>query len=144
MTNEFIVDEPIKLNDYFSNLTQLRLLFHTHVYNDITNIELLKTAISNHVDTISIDYDDLQKVFSIKIKKTTMKKDNKFEHNVFYYYNIFENIFLEFLLHNAHMLNTFLKDTMYLSVDNILQNIKSLSTMYNIACVSDNIIVLYV
>ena len=127
----------------FANLTDLRLLFHHHVYNDDNNIEQLKQIIENNIDALSIDYNNTQRIVSIKIKKTSMKKNSNFEHTTFYYYNIFENIFRQYIGLYTSQINPFLHNTEFMSIQYILNSDTSMRTMYNIACVSDNIVVLY-
>ena len=129
--------------DSLSNLTELRLLYHQYLYSDISNIELLKSIIMQNIDILSCDYDNTKNTISIRIKKTSMKKNSNFEHSTIYYYNIFNNIFRHFMMSTMCIIDPILKDTKYGSIDYILKNAINVNTMYNLTCISDNIIIIY-
>ena len=141
--NSTISLEVNKGPEYMSNLTNLRLLYHQYVYNDNANIELLKSIIMQNIDTLSCDYDQEKNTISIRIKKTSMKKNSDFEHSTIYYYYIFNNIFRHYLMNTMCIIDPILKDTEYGSINNILENALNVNTMYNLTCMSDNIIMIY-
>ena len=123
------------------NATELRLLFHKYLYNNSNIIEELIQIIGSYIDSLSIEYSPENKSISIKIKKTTMKKNSNFIHNTDYYYPLFNNIMYHFFCHHTEIMNI-AKDNNY-DMPSFDQYLSLIPGSYNITCVSDNIIIMY-
>lgn len=131
--------KPQKISNNITDMTSIRMALYKNVYSDISNINILMSLISSVIDTLLIEYNPVTNSINIKIKKTSMKKDQMFCHNTSYYYAIFTNIFSQYIISNIDLIKN---DINYLDITD-LQNPMQLSMVFNLTCVSDNIIIIY-
>lgn len=138
--NDAIFNKGVDLE--ILNTTELRLLLHKYFYNNINDINELMSIINGAIDTLSIDYNDESKSIAIKIKKTSMKRNSNFTHNTDYYYPIFNEIFRQFFANNLRGIIEAAKTDHY-NTDTLYNYISLIPGIYNITCMSDNIVILY-
>ena len=136
LTNDYIQES------FMNEISEFRVSMHKCLYNDPDCINTLDNIIKNHLEVLSVEFDQAQKYFVIKIKKTSMKKNQNFAHSTNYYYNIFNNIFSEFISTYSNRINQERKGL----GNYMLSNVVSLGTtnlLYGLTVLSDNIIILY-
>lgn len=126
-----------------SNINNIRYILFTNFYSNPMYIESLKSIITKHIDCLSIDYDPVRYTFTIKIKKTSMRKVNGFSHESIFYHNIISSIFEEFLkTHERDVLN--ILSCRYPEPGSALQYIYSmpgfLANLCLVSCMQDNIV----
>lgn len=138
----------IDKHSYETDLTlvnEIRYILFTKVYNDITSIKSLTDVISHSIDCLSIEYDHMSYTFTIKIKKTSMRKIHGFNHNPNFYYAVVSDIFKLFLDMNENTivdaLSVKFTDPIAIFV-NLLHSPSKLSNLCHVSCISDNIIVI--
>lgn len=122
------------INQKITNGTNFRVLMYNKGYlNKPEYINTLIDIINKYISTMDVSYSTSDFTITVKIKKTAMKKYPNFSHNVMYYYGIFNTIFREFV------------DGLELYYDNSIPPIDSgeISGLYNLTCVSDNIIIVH-
>lgn len=131
-----------------SDINTLRYLLIRDLYIDKNYIEILINIISKCIEVLSYEYDPASYTITIKIKKTSMRKNfgNKFTNNPAFYYQLMPNIFAEFLNINKENIIRSLSskyDDPISAYDYImLKNHKYglLNNLCHISCFSDNII----
>jgi hypothetical protein len=80
-----------------NKLTDLRLQIRQKIYNNDDYVQLLLNDIQDVLDCTSIFYNKENVRIDIKIKKTSMKKNDDYTHNVVYYYTLIEKAVSSFL-----------------------------------------------
>jgi hypothetical protein len=80
-----------------NKLTDLRLQIRQKIYNNDDYVQLLLNDIQDVLDCTSIFYNKENVRIDIKIKKTSMKKNDDYTHNVVYYYPLIEKAVSSFL-----------------------------------------------
>ena len=68
------------------DVNNLRYLLFTNFYNNPNYIDMLKEIINKNIECLGIDYSFVDFAFTIKIKKTTMRKMYRFRHNPIFYH----------------------------------------------------------
>lgn len=140
----YINDKSYGDREDLITISSFRYLLNTSIYNQIDAINDLSMIIGGYIDCLTMDYNNMNRVFTIKIKKTSMKKMYSFQHNTAFYYNIIPSIFKDFLNKEKDSIIALLRTTCnnpiqtfnnIISKDNII-----LSGLCEVTCVSDNII----
>ena len=139
----FIDNKP-----YPSNLTDvdnMRYILNNTLYKDTNAIESLKQIITRYIDCLGIEFSPVNFTFTIKIKKTAMRKMSGFKHMSDYYYQTIPNIFREFISsHEQNVLQglrTIYPDP-YSALQYYYNNISILANLCHLTCISDNIVII--
>ena len=133
-------------NDYKIDLTDIqniRYLLFTNLYGNIVYINSLKEIISRYIDCLSIDFDSSSYKFTIKIKKTSMRKNSGFENDPNYYYRILPNIFYDFIQSNKEMICQIFDHNMDNGeeiINSLCNQTYCLSNLCQVTCMGDNIV----
>lgn len=118
---------------------KLKILFYKEIYSNPQYIDYL-TNLLLQTDIFSVEYND--KVFTLKIKKTTIKKKYDHNHDSIFYYTIINDVFIDFISHFRSEISSLLSiNNINISINDIL-NSNIISGLYNIATVSNNIVFL--
>lgn len=120
---------------------ELKLFLHNFIYSDLSKINELNNLIAYNFNVFKIEFNENEKSFEIKIKKTTMKKLQN-ESSVYYYYDLLNKIFVEFFKNNIElfkMMNASISNELF----DLLLDHDFVYTLYTITAISDNIIILY-
>lgn len=120
---------------------ELKLFLHNFIYSDLSKINELNNLIAYNFNVFKIEFNENEKSFEIKIKKTTMKKLQN-ESSVYYYYDLLNKIFVEFFKNNIElfkMMNVSISNELF----DLLLDHDFVYTLYTITAISDNIIILY-
>lgn len=120
---------------------QLRYFLFTNLYSDRSYIESLSNIIAKHIDCLSIEYSEESYSFTIKIKKTAMRKFPGFEHDPNFYYQKIKDIFDEFIhTHEAAISNLLFGN----NCGDLYQVVSSLyyPLLCHLSCIFDNIIII--
>lgn len=128
------------------DINKIRYLLFTNFYSNANYIVSLTEIINNNIECIGIDYSSMDYTFTIKIKKTAMRKSyHGFRHNPnFYYHNTISNIFRQFLKTHENEVIRILS-TEFENPNYVLESIYNNDIMTNlchITCISDNIIMM--
>ena len=107
-------------------------------------------SISKYIDCNTIEFDEYNFQFNIKIKKTAMKARKAIPCNdSVYYRGILTNIFYDFVSKHKSEIIKSLKDKnlyeteeQYQAAYNLGTDMFNLSTIGNISCYSDNIVII--
>ncbi len=134
--------------NYETNLTDIqniRYLLFLNLYGNEAYINLLSEIIAKHIDCLSIDYNSNNYTFTIKIKKTAMRKYHGFNHNPNYYYQIIHNIFKEFISNNLDIISYILKSK-YSNPQEIINKFNAgvycIENLCYVSCIADNILII--
>lgn len=124
----------------------IRHILFTEFYNNKSYIDELSNIIRHNIELINIDYDELNYSFTIRIKKTTMRKIQGFKQDSTFYYQIIPNIFYSFIKNHENDIINVLENrgcTDPAKIINELYNNKSImNALCFITCISDNIIII--
>lgn len=121
----------------YDNIIELKKRLHQYFYPNY--ISELISDISSNIDLFNIEVGE---DFSIvlKIKKTSIKKFGDYSHDSSFYYNIMNELLLNFLQRNINTISTIVDSNMNLS--NLI-NSNTINLYYNITTLGDNIICIY-
>lgn len=134
MINKMILNE----------IKNTRILLHNHFYINENNINDLINRISNNFNLFSIDYNPINKIIQLKIKKTNMKKIDSSD-LLNSYYRVINDIMVDYFINNygtiGELMNTY-KNEYNLNGNEItyLNNINTVYNFFHITIISDNII----
>jgi hypothetical protein len=78
-------------------LTGMRLLMRQKFYSNQQYTDLLLQDMEQQFDCTNISFDSDNMIIDIKIKKTAMKRQGNFSHDVTYYYPFITNAFDTFI-----------------------------------------------
>ncbi len=139
----------IENKNYETNLLDAHTIRHilfTEYYSNRSFIDELSDLIKSNIQVINIDYDELRYSFTIRIKKTTMRKMQGFKQDSTFYYRIIPNIFYEFIKnHESDFINS-LRNRGYedpvKTINNLYENKNIMNTLCFITCISDNVIMI--
>lgn len=123
----------------------LRLFMQKYIYSEIPYgiIPIMMESLNSFFNLFSINYDTECNCIVMKIKKTEMKKNQDFIHDVMYYYNdINEIISNTFIKYNKGIESIKREKDNSINTD-YLYNKNKVCYIYNITTLSDNIIVIY-
>lgn len=133
---------------YSSNLIDIdnmRYILNNTLYRDMAAIECLKQIICKYIDCLGIEFSPSEFSFTIKIKKTSMRKISGFKHMPDYYYQTIPSIFKEFISsHEQNVLQglrTIYQDP-YSALQYYYNNLSILANLCHLTCISDNIIII--
>lgn len=142
----YINDKCYSVGNDIQDMNDIRCLFHSYLYNDKNYIDSLQTILERYIDILQLSYDPCNKSFVIKIKKTAMKKQSKFEHNANFYYKLIVLSFKDFLIANKNQIIQILSykylDCSRDVYDMLINNENYLSMMCNIVCIGTNVILI--
>lgn len=124
----------------YNEIIELKKLIHTHIYPN--HIQELIGMISNSIDLFNIEVNENYTI-TIKIKKTSIKKYDSYEHECTFYYNIINNILYNFFMNNLNLIDCIRRNNGILSDTNTLLNGSNISLFYNITTLGDNIVCIY-
>lgn len=133
---------------YLNQTTNLRLFLHDTFYSREEVIGEILNTIPNYFDVFSINYIPDTRSIKIKIKKTNMKKnDSNYNHNTTYYYQIMNELFLNVFQSNWNFISNLLLANMKkysLRGDEMkyLSDINTISSVYNMTTLLDNVIII--
>lgn len=135
--------------NYQTNLVDIqniRYLLFTNLYGNEAFINSLTGIISRYIDCLNIDYSASNYTYTIKIKKTAMRKNHGFDHNPKYYYQIIPNIFKEFIQINQSAILSVLNQK-YANAQEIMNSLicsdfYCLANLCQISCIADNILII--
>lgn len=123
----------------------IRYLLFRYLYGDMSYIQNLSSIIERHIECLNNDYSAAFYTFTIKIKKTAMRKFPGFEHNPNFYYQIISNIFKEFLQSNQNIVIEILK-TKYQEPEAVLNNLYNnytlMANLCHVSCLADNVLII--
>lgn len=139
----FIQDQNFHTEDLVT-VADIRYLLFTNFYSNPLYIESLRNIICRHIECLNIEYDPIRYTFTIKIKKTSMRKLNGFNHESNFYHTIIGQIFYEFI--NTHQTDVIrVLGQKYENPIKVLERIVNTPIMANlclVSCFADNIICL--
>ena len=128
------------------SLSDLRIALFKYCYSNPVQIERLKEKILSEIDCLGLEYDPSTYTFTIKIKKTSMRRHYKFVNQPQFYYSIITNVFARFISENYDMLvaNTGdIFDDPSAALHQLGQiSGEGLSMLAHISCISDNIVLI--
>lgn len=129
-----------------TDIQNIRYLLFLNLYGNKVYTDMLLNIISRHIDCLSIDYSPNEYTFTIKIKKTTMRKYHGFDHNPNYYYNTIHNIFKEFINQNSSVIEDILRSNNYSNPKEIINKFNNgiycIENLCHVSCIADNILVI--
>mgnify|MGYP003299239855 CR=1 FL=1 len=127
------------------DINNIRYLLFRNLYGNTAFIQSLTEIITRNIDCLGIDYSASEYTFTIRIKKTTMRKMYGFYHDPNFYYSIIPNIFKEFIETHEPIIISILREK-YADPFNIIQKLYmdhyTLSNLCHVSCISDNILVI--
>lgn len=137
----FIHNNPYHTNLY--NVQCIRGCLLRHYTIDIIN--LMDQYIRKYIDSFDITYNSLTYSFTIRIKKSGMRKRyNNFKHEVMFYYNILKNIFYDFFNENRSLVVGMLRSNYGFEADKIyddfILNPDKFLNLFQVYCIESNII----
>ena len=134
-------DTPIMID-----INKIRYILITNFYNDPSYIYSIKEIITKYIECNNIEFSLLDYAFSVKIKKTAMRKNREFRHNPEFYYPIVSNIFMEFLSNNRQAIINALYpiygDRSSIVLDIICCNHGVIANLCYLTCISDNLVII--
>lgn len=124
-------------------VNNIRYLFFTNLYCDNSIIKKLTDVISKHIECLSIEYSYTRYTFTIKIKKTAMRRIYGFKQDPNFYYKKIPDIFTEFIKTNEDSVLSALSKS-YENPHEILSylynNPNIMSNLCIVSCIADNIV----
>lgn len=126
-----------------ANMNNIRYLFFIHLYCNSKCIKSLTDIITKHIECLSIDYSQTTYTFTIKIKKTVMRKIHGFKQDPNFYYLSIPNIFMDFIKANEQDVLSALSeryDNPYTVLDNLYSNPRLMANLCHVSCIADNIV----
>lgn len=127
------------------DVNNVRYLLFTNLYNDTNALSRLTEIIAKHIECLSIDYNSSTYTFTVKIKKTAMRRLHGFRHDPNFYYQVIPDIFSEFIAGNKDRILAALSST-YQNPSEVLNSIYMnkyiMANLCHMSCISDNIIVI--
>lgn len=131
-----------QINDINQLAYKIRVLLHETIYTNNDTAIYLKTLLEES-DLFNVEYDSVNKLFNLKIKKTNMKKKYDYKHDSLFYYSIINSIYTNFLHFIRPQLEQSIIDklNLRLTVGNLI-SLNVVNLLYNINAIADNIIVI--
>ena len=139
----FIDDKKYQTN--LADINSLRYLLFTNFYNNMSYIQNLTEIISKNIECLGIDYSAFEYSFTIKIKKTAMRRMHLFKHKPDFYYQIIPAIFNEFIKNNEQEVLKALStryDNPYRVLQYLYETPGFLANLCHLTCIDDNIIII--
>lgn len=136
---------------YQTNLVDVntvRYLLCTNFYCNHSMIDSLKEIIYRNIDCLGIEFSVLDYSYTVKIKKTAMRKLNGFDHTPSYYYQtIIPRIFKEYLsTHEQAVIQAIRHAHPDKDPHRVLQYIYTneaiMANLCHVTCISDNTLVI--
>lgn len=132
--------------DMLVDTNNIRYALCIGLYNSPSCIDSIKEIISRYIECNNIEFDPSNYSFSIKIKKTAMRKNRDFRHNPEFYYPIASNIFREFISNNSQAvidsLSSIYGGNAAAVLDTIKNNHNVIANLCYLTCISDNIVII--
>lgn len=140
-----MIIDNVKYPTNMVDIHNIRYLLFKNLYGDNAFIQSLTDAIARNIECLSIDYSASTYTFTIKIKKTAMRKVYGFDHDPNFYYQIVSNIFKEFIQYNEPAVCTVLGE-IYPNPKEVLNylyiNYLNMANLCHASCIADNILVI--
>lgn len=124
-----------QINTY-DKIVDVKLALHREFYPNY--ISELISDISNNIELFNIEVGENFEI-CLKIKKTSIKKFENYEHNSSYYYQILDNIILNFLMNHIFDIKNILSDK---NLSDLI-NRDNINLFYSVTTLGDNIIYVY-
>ena len=127
-----------------------RVVLFEKFYSNMYYINSLMESISKYIDCNTIEFDEYNFQFNIKIKKTAMKARKAIPTNdSVYYRGILNNIFFDFISKHKNEIIKCLKEKCLYETEEQYQmayalstDMFSLSNIGSVSCYSDNIVII--
>lgn len=140
-----MIIDNVKYPTDMVDIHNIRYLLFKNLYGNGAFIMSLTDIIARNIECLGIDYSASTYTFTIKIKKTAMRKIYGFEHNPNFYYQIISNIFKEFIQQNELAVRMALAEKYYNPkeiLDNLYVNYLNMANLCHVSCIADNILVI--
>ena len=92
------------VSDLISIVYNFKCFMHHYIYSNKNMIDNLKDIIINEIPCITINYDEIQKSFILKIKKSSLKKIKGYNHETLFYKMVVNNVMQKFLTLNKNII----------------------------------------
>lgn len=144
---------PQIVGDLVSIVYKVRFFLYSTIYNNANtgetqNILTLKQFIQEAIPCLQIEYIPNEMCFSLKIKKTALKKNSNFEHISTFYYQIMTNVLSRFFRHPPIqcVLTNCMRAIYGSDADKIFNFIcgNAAVNFCNVQCYGDNIVKIYI
>ena len=141
-----MIIDKVNYSTNLIDIQNIRYLLFTNLYGNEAYINSLTGIISKHIDCLNIEYSPITYTYTIKIKKTAMRKNHGFDHNPNYYYQIIPNIFREFLQTNQTAIMSVLSQK-YANCQDIMNSLiysdyYCIANLCQVSCIADNILII--
>ena len=139
----FIEDKQYKID--LVDINNVRYLLFSNLYSNPVFIQNLSDIIARHIDCLSIEYSPTTYTFTVKIKKTSMRKLHRFYHDPSFYYQMIPGIFMEFIKGNEQIITKCLReryDNPEYVIAQLYTNPYNLANLCQVSCIADNILVI--
>lgn len=127
------------------DVNKVRYLLFTHLYNNPASIDNLTSIIGKYIECLGINYDPNTFTFTIKIKKTAMRRIHGFKQDPSFYYIKIPEIFREFLSANEGVIMPALQQD-YPNPKDVLNtiylNYSIMANLCHVSCIADNIVII--
>ena len=121
---------------HLSKINEIRFILFKTLYPDMNCIEELKQCIANNIETLSIDFDPSDFSFTVKIKKTAMRRIKGFNHSPIFYYSLINNVFVQFINENKERIRA-----QYPNIGELTTETSLFHYLATISCFDDNIVI---
>lgn len=92
------------ISELISIVYNFRCFMHHYIYSDTNMINNLKDIILNEIPCITINYNEMQKSFTLKIKKSSLRKIKGYNHETLFYKMVVNNVMHKFLTFNKNII----------------------------------------
>ena len=126
------------------DINKIRYILFENFYSNFAYLQNLTDLISKHIECLSIDYSSTTFTYTIKIKKTAMRRLYGFKHDPIFYHAKIADIFKEFILSNEYEVALLMMkqyDAPYDVLRYLYDNPALLANLCHISCIADNILV---
>ena len=139
-----LVENNTQYQNDLIDINKIRYILFDAFYKNFAYMQNLTDIISKHIDCLSIDYSGSSYTYTIKIKKTAMRRYHGFKHDPIFYYSRIADIFKEFIISNEYevalnMMKHYEKP--YEVLHYLYDNPALLANLCHISCIADNILV---
>lgn len=138
-----VVNNTGVVSDLISICANARCLLHHYIYSNPEYIEIFKNILSRYIPCLQMDYNSYEKCFTIKIKKTSLKKVAGFEHSTIFYYKVLNFALQSFLVTLEKPILGFMREVYGANATQIyvfLVHGTSAINILNVECYGDNIL----
>lgn len=140
-----MVNENTQYQNDIIDINKIRYILFENFYSNFDYIKVLTDIISRYIECLSIDYSTTTFTYTIKIKKTAMRRLHGFVHDPIFYHSKVADIFREFIHANEYEISLVMMKQYEepLKVLNyIYNNPVLLANLCHVSCIADNILVI--